>query len=331
MFSRRVLTIAALVLLSSVAGVSASEPPWVMLERGKVAFERRDLASALDILSDTVESQEEYPEAEFWLGRVYESQGQLVLAEEQYRRALNLSVYLRVPDDKILYEYALASLLMDKDSEGSLEAEALLLGIINREGGASPENISLGHKYIETLTEGSIDELLFLFREESTYSLKARRILGEKAWETGHYRSSLLHSTRVVLSLLSTAAENYRELRSDWRFDINLPEDRKQPDRDVRYPGYSDGTVDLIEGIYAYIPETADWLEQEAFWAQLYLMASSLFAEGYAESAVSIWSLMVLDDPLDGSMRSRSESGLWGRLSLRQLDEPFISKGSITP
>ena len=86
-----------MLLLSIPAGLTAQQPPWILLEHGRSAFERRDLTAALDALLDAVEADNEYPEAEFWLGRIYEAQGQLILAEEQYRRALDLSLYLRVP------------------------------------------------------------------------------------------------------------------------------------------------------------------------------------------------------------------------------------------
>lgn len=327
----RLRLLLAMLLLIVGWMLSAAEPGWVLLERGKAAYEKRDLTESLDYLLEAVELGMEYPEAEFWLGRVYEAQGQPVLAEEQYKRAISLSLYLRVPEDNILYRYVLAELLMARGPDRSLEAEAILHGIADEEGASNPSSINLDHQYIKLITESGLDELVFLYRDELTLSLKARRILGEKAWTEGRYRSSLLHSTRVILSMLSTVSEQYISDWPDWRFDIDLLEDVENPDRDIRYPGMTDGTADLIELVYQNEKNLAEWMEKEGFWPQLYLVSASLYANGFSDAAETIWDLMVLTDTVSGISMPRAEAGIWSRLALMQLEEPFISNGSLTP
>ena len=331
MFNIRIRLLSLLLLLTFTRCLSAEEPAWILLEKGKAAFDRRNLTECLDYLLETVEMNSDYPEAEFWLGRVYEAQGQPVLAEEQYRRAIDISIYLRVPEEKILYRYTLAELLMNLGADRALEAEAILFGIADGEGASRPSNLALEHQYIKLITELGLDELVYLYRDELTTSLKARKILAETAWDAGRYRSSLLHSTRTVLSLLTTSAERYRLAHPEWRFDIDPPEDADNPDRDVRYSGRSDGVVDLIERVYESDEALARWLEREGYWPQLYLVSISLFAEGFGDSAESIWKLMVITDQLSGSYLSRPEAGRWGRLAVKQLEEPFISVGSLSP
>lgn len=330
MIKRRFIIISVFFLFTSQF-VSAAPPAWILLEQGKTFYEMRDLTAALNTLLDAVEGNNEYPEAEYWLGRVYEAQGQAVLAEEQYRRAIELALYLRVPEEKIEYRYSLASLLMAQGSSREVEAEAILHALADEEGASRPETIAKDHQYLGIVTTSGFDELLFLYRDELTWSLKARRMLGEKAWIDGRFRTSLLESTRVVLSLISTAAEGYREFEPAWRFDIDEIADSEQPDRDVRYSGVTDGTAALLDLIAAEMPEMEDWLQEEGFWSQLYLMASSLFAEGYEDAAVSVWLILVIEDEYDGTYSSRTEAGTWGRLAVRQLEEPFISRGSLSP
>lgn len=321
----------SILLLNVVWTLSAAEPAWVLLEKGKAAYEKRDLTESLDYLLEAVELEIEYPEAEFWLGRVYEAQGQPVLAEEQYRRAINLSLYLRVPEENILYRYALAELLMARGPQRALEAQALLHGIADEEGASDPSSVSLDHQYMKLITEDGLDELVFLYRDELTSSLKARRILGEIAWNEGRYRSSLLHSTRVILSMLTTAANRYISDWPDWRFDIDLLEDVENPDRDIRYPGMTDGTADLIDLVYQNEEILVEWMENEGFWPQMYLVSVSLFANGFSDTAETIWELMVITEPVSGISTPRPEAGIWSRLALMQLEEPFISIGSLSP
>ncbi len=89
------IAILLLLLISTIPFLSAADPAWVLLEKGKSAFEQREMTEALDTLLDAVELNQDYPEAEYWLGKVYEAQGQAVLAEEQFRRAIELSIYLQ--------------------------------------------------------------------------------------------------------------------------------------------------------------------------------------------------------------------------------------------
>ena len=220
---------------------------------------------------------------------------------------------------------------MNQGFDRTLEAEAILSGLADEEGASLPENITLDHQYVRILTGSGLDELLFLYRDELKTSLKARRMLGEMAWIDGRYRTSLLQSGRVVLSLLTTAAEAYRAAAPEWRFDIDPVADAEQPDRDVRYPGPSDGAADLIERILSSSDELSRWLDEEGLWSQLYLLSSSMLAEGYEATAESIWSMMVLENRLTGEVNPRPEAGQWGRLAARQLEEPFITTGSLSP
>ena len=326
--SKRYITI---VLLSAAAGAFAQEPAWVLLEKGRTAYEDRDLSAAMDALLDAVEANPEYPEAEYWLGRVFDAQGQPDLAEEQYRRAIALSVYLRVPDDEIVYLYSLAELLLNRGGPDGGEAEAILNGIAEGEAESVEDEIAKGHRYVALVAEQGLDELLYLYRDERSESLKALRMLGEKAWEEGRRRSAMLNSTQSVLSMLTTAAENMREANPDWRFDIDPVRDAENPDRDVRYPGRVDGVVELLDRIRDENAELSVWMGEEGFWPQLYLLSVSLYSNGYESAAEDIWSVLVIEDPGTGLADPRPEAGPWGRLALRQRESPFISTGALAP
>ena len=325
------ITAAAIITVSAAVPAVAREPAWILLERAKAAFDERNLTAALDFLLDAVEAEDEFPEAEYWLGRVYAAAGQSVLAEQQYRRAMDLSIFLRVPQERFEIAYSLADLLLRLGKERRSDARAVLSGIIDAEGASSPAEINLEHRYVDVLIERGLDELIYLYRDPLGVSLKARRIMGETAWEDGRYRSALLHSSRTVLAMLSTAAEHYRGQYPEWRFDIDVPRDELNPDRDVRYPGETDGTAALLRRIEQGGPDILLWFEENGFWAQLYLLSVSLYAQGHSASAASLWRLMAPPDSLDGSPSPLPAAGTWGILASAQLNEPFISRGSLTP
>lgn len=320
-----------ILFFAAVSIFGAEYPAWILLEKGRSSLAQKNLPEALDYLLDAVELQREYPEAEFWLGRVYEAQGQIILAEEQYRRAIELAIYLRVPQDLTLIQYRLARLLLNQGQERALEAESILYGIANSGGASSRSGILLEHQYIARLTEGGIDELVFLYRDDLGGSLEARKLLGEIAWKRGNYRSALLHSMRAALSILTTAAERYRSMHSDWRFDIDAAKDVQNPDRDVRFPGRSDGAGRLIMLAYEEDGPLVEWMEAAGLWPVLYLLSVSLYAEGFENIAASIWELMVVRDSPGGTHSPRIQAGHWGVLAGEQLKRPFISADSLSP
>ena len=327
----RLIRVFITALLFVAALATGREPAWILLERGKAAFDERNLTASLDLFLDAVEGANEFPEAEYWLGLVYAFQGQNVLAEQQYRRAMALSLYLRVPEERYEIAYSLADLLLNSGEGRRSEALIVLSGIADSEGASSPGDIDLEHRYVHVLIERGLDELLFLYRDELGHSLKARRLMGELAWNTGRYRSALVHSVRTVLAMLSTASELYRAENPSWRFDIDVPEDERKPDRDVRYPGDNDGTVSLLYLLQNRRSEVFEWLDEYGFWAQLYLLSVSLYAEGFSERAVSLWSLMAPPDPVTGDPSPLRAAGRWGVLASAQLDEPLITTGSLVP
>lgn len=328
---KRIVIIHAALIAAGAVSAAGREPAWILLERGKAAFDERDLTAALDFLLDAVDAEDEFPEAEYWLGRVYAAGGQSILAEQQYRRAMDLSIFLRVPEERFEITYSLADLLLQLGPERRSEARALLSGIADAEGASSPAEMQLEHRYVDVLIQRGLDELIYLYRDPLGVSLRARRIMGELAWEEGRYRSSLLHSSRTVLALLSAAAEHYRGEYPEWRFDIDAPRDELNPDRDVRYPGDTDGTASLLIRIEQGNPDIPRRLERSGFWAQLYLLSVSLYAQGHSEPAASLWRLMAPPDSLDGSPSPLPAAGTWGILASAQLNEPFISRGSLTP
>ena len=194
--------------------------------------------------------------------------------------------------------------------------------------------INLEHRYVDVLIQGGLDELIYLYRDPLGVSLKARRIMGETAWEDGRYRSALLHSSRTVLAMLSTAAEHYRAEYPDWRFDIDSVLDEQNPDRDVRYPGGTDGTAALLRRIEQGRADILRWFEENGFWAQLYLLSVSLYAQGHSAAALSLWQLMAPPDPLGGDPQPLSAAGTWGILASAQprraLYQPGLPAAVIT-
>lgn len=302
---------------------SAREPSWILLERGKSAYREHQLNASLDFFMQALDSTDEYPEAEYWLGKVYEAGGQRDLAEQQYRKALLNSLYLRVPEERFLIMYSLANILLSSDASDQDEAEVLLLEILNSERVVDVAFIEREHRYINTLINRGLDDLLFLYRDELHQSLKAMRILGEYSWRKGRYRSALLYSTRTVLSLLSTAAEQYRAYDSAWRFDIDRIKDAESPDRDIRYPLPVDGVEDLLEKINNHQSHLIDWLFEMGFWRQIYLLSLSLYAEGYAETAEDLWRFL--------AAQTDSRVALWVNLATAQLEQPFLSENSLEP
>ena len=306
---------------------------WLYLSKGINAYMDGRFEESLGHFQTALNRNSEYPEAQYWMGKLYEAQGSAVLALEHYRNALRFSPYLRNREDEISILYSMSDVLIQMGDDSREEALQILYRIVDSQEEELARGLQQGYRYVNLLSEKGLDQLVYLYRDDLNASFEARKRLAELSWEAGEYRSALLNSTRVVLSFMSRLSDEYRKKYPSWRFDINTMEDRENPDRDIRFPGMTDGISELIGRVYDSEPFLTDWLEKEAFWAYMYLLSISLYATGAEESARSIWSLIVFDGnpEIPEEEKKRLESGRWGRLASRQLESPFISAGSISP
>lgn len=328
--------------------------PWLLLEKGKGYFRDRDFATSLNYFSLAQEKGAIFPEVEYWIGRIYEEEGELVLAEEQYLKAYSLHKYLYIQDDKYEIAYRLSRLYLNRQAWDSYED--ILLGLIQDEMGRNMAQVEQEHLLVRVIKERGIDELLFLYRNQYRYSLRALRELGVFYYKQGNYRSALIHNLYAVMSGFSAGADGLLEVFPEYQYPRSLEQlrdwdplylaeelesriQRFRPDflfpRDPLSREFKDQQAAIDRGL-AILDEEGDpyrfsgllyslqkmglrsgvytYLKEQGFYSSLYYLAGSLYGEGFENQARELWEVLY-----------RSENaGNWALEASMQLENPHL-------
>ena len=264
-------------------------PLWLLMERGKQAFSIGEFGLASRVFREVLNREGSNPDAEVWLARIFEQEGELTLAEKQYQKALEYKNDLYIADDQIEVLYSLAEIYRKTDQYGKYEKT--LLDIIDYD--QTSNILNLQYSMLDAFKNYSLDKMFELYRySESRYN-RARTELGIFYYQTGRYTESQIN---LVIPLISSASDGFdyiynRTADYEYRsFDIHIAE------------------------INSY-GELKIFLENEDYYRTVYYLGAAMFADGYIEQATALWQIAVnYDDP----------DSIWSVKSSRQLRSPFI-------
>ncbi|MBI9100879.1 MAG: hypothetical protein JEY99_00575 [Spirochaetales bacterium] len=273
-------------------------PDWLMIERGRQAIIDRELGDALrifrSILGNAANEGRMVPEAEMWLGYIFEQEGETELAVQQYNRALDHADILYVMEDKYTILYRLANLYEAIYQYGKYET---LLKRIITEGSADevePEAslIYLQEAMFNALMRDGIDKLFILYRKNEKKLQPAYSKLGLYHYKTGLYREAV----RNYISSLITPVTNVVDYQRNLDFTYE-------------YTTLSEFLFDSLSD-----PVLSDYLEEVGFVQDLYYLGASLFGTGNTGMSREIW-MAILHSAPDSTWKERAN---------RQLTDPFI-------
>ena len=133
-FSGRVTALAAGVILFLSATAYSQPvddqglPGWVLYEKGLFLYEQGKLDQALEYFNLSAKSGSLTPEANYSIGRIYEEEGDYLLAEKQYDKALEDARFLYIPEQKWSIYYSLAGIYLNRDEYDRYEQ--MLLSVL---------------------------------------------------------------------------------------------------------------------------------------------------------------------------------------------------------
>lgn len=273
-----------------------SEPAWLTIERGRKAIREGDIDVALSIfrseLGRGVAEDTPKPEAEFWIGYIFELEGELELAERQYLRALERKNHLYSPEDAYTILYRLAFLYEMMYKYGSYEAtltQVLDMSLEEQSGEISSDRGELMYSLLER--EG-LNRVLLLYRSGAEIGQVAFRRLGKFYYQTGRYRESIVVLLDSLVISVSTLIEHIREHNREYEF-ISL-----------------ETLLFEIEGSKLF----SSYLSESGFSENLYYLAASLFAQGEVRRSREVWSILLY----------LPEGNFFREKAVQQLAEPYI-------
>ncbi len=179
------------------------KPSWLLLERGRQAFELGEYGLASRVFREVIEKDKISPDAEFWLARIFEKQGEYILAEKQYNRALENSNDFYIPEQKFSVLYRLADIYRKTDQYGKYEKT--LNEIIDSDEDRL-EIFNLQYAMMDIIKKADINKLLELYRYDKDKSNRAFSELGIFYYKTGRYNEA---EVNLVLPVVVTATVGF--------------------------------------------------------------------------------------------------------------------------
>ena len=255
-----------------------------------------ELNDSLDKLAEAIGALAMYPESEFWIGRVFQAEGELKLAEIQYQRAWDMREAYEISDERYTALYALADLYRTRGEYPKMEEQYLLI-VQDDPTASDPRNEYLRAAMVNTLTKDGFDKFMSLYRTELDFAVQAYDSLGSFWYESGRQAKAVLYVGLAVNRVLTKVIDAIRSGE----------------------PSYSYVTLgELLERITGR-RDLKDYTKSADLYRLLFTLADALYANGARTSAVGIWK----------SLSTATEAGAWGTRAAAQLRAPTVKTPSI--
>ncbi len=334
--------------------VAADQPGWVLFEKGLALFEEGRLDEALEMITLSKGEGEPNPEVLYWTGRIYEAEGDYLLAGMRYQEALKKARFLYIPDQKWEIYYSLSDIYLNQKEYENYEQ--ILLTVFDEEMKRNTEIIRREHSYVQLLKSEGLDKLLLLYRLKLSYSLEAALRLGRFYNSSELWKSSLIKNLYTVLTLYTGGVELLIADSPDFSFPVDM-EEAWERDPEFLISVYeslcSKGGVDfsysrnldtldadrrtddtlraneLIRKDYPWFRMTPSLytllkiedqvrdrglLKLETLYSSLFFLAEALYQEGHLERAKELWGLLVLS----------SSPSSWKILAGKKIEDPDL-------
>ncbi len=208
-----------------------------------------------------------YPEAEYWVGKVYLAEGELRLAELQIQHAYALNASLVIPQERFDMLYDLASLY--SVSRNYKAYESVLLDIAAEDPLFAADKRYLRDAMERALSRSGFGTFMSLTRAKAGVWGEAERLLGEFYLESGRVQA-VAYLAAVVNSSLSVAIERLEKRDSSWEYR-NL--------------------ADLLQRIGGN-RELFIWAKDISLYRALYELGLALDRGGNREGGAEIWQVL---------------------------------------
>ncbi len=257
----------------------AADPLWLQLDAGKEAVSTGDLGHAVLIFRKILKQQPNNPEAQKWLGIIYEKEGEFQLAALQFEKALENKKNMVIKEDEYYILYHLSGIYAHENK--GAEYIQVLQKIISD---ASDETVtqSMQREMTIVLKKSGIDKFFELYRPEAKITVKAHYLLGMYYFQKKQYDKALNHfvfslgePVRVMIDDLKTYNPSYsyeiikktspmekllQSIRNNKRItsyldDVSFYNSLLYAGESVVYSGYKRNGLQMVELVIQFSPE----------------------------------------------------------------------------
>lgn len=203
-----------------------------------------------------------YPEAEYWKGRVFFVEGELSLAELQYKRAYSMIPSLEIPDELYTILYSMAELYAARSD--FVAWENVMTSIVD----SNDKSIDtfLREAMMATLLDDGFNRFMTLYRIVPSYSLDANAALASFYLERG--RAPAVMHAAIAVNMTLTRAIAMMELK----------------DRNYTW----NGLEEFLRSV-AQRKDISAYLREAGLPRLLLTLADSVYIAGGRSAATMIW------------------------------------------
>jgi len=266
---------------------------WLAIEELRGAAAINNSLKTLKTLALELQS---YPEAEFGIGKVFNVEGELALAELQYRKALDAAASLEVPDDRLEIVMALAGVHKSKGDWKSYEDDlrlALADSVI-----FSPQDDFMRTAMERALDLEGFDTMVSLYPVHEPKIIGPASALGEFFLRNGR--------SQATISLALAADAMITQVMERLR---------------INEPGSDYSSLSALADRIAARREVAEWCDAKGLWKYLYYLGESLLGDSRLQAGRRLLR----------ELAGAKGGGAWGRAAAQALARPSGVKPAILP
>ncbi|MDR1318802.1 MAG: hypothetical protein LBJ90_04180 [Treponema sp.] len=240
----------------------------------------------------------DYPEAEYWIGETYRTEGELGLALSQFRKAYELRGLFENPGSDLDILYKIADICKIRQEYNEMERTLLLIlgqdTLWSEESGSFAKNAM-----IRTLENEGINRFLSLYRYNNTAVEEAHRLLGF------YYYASGRHSRAEEHLMFSFLIQN-----------TVILEELIRREYDYEFTGLRALSDEINRNSLL-----SDYASKTEYYRTIYYLGTSLFGTGKAGPARDFWNFLA----------ACGEAGEWQNRARAQLSGPRVDRAVEMP
>lgn len=269
---------------------------WLKLQRGIAFFQEKQYGEAMVLFSECQTIHPSHADVEFWIGRIYEVEGDYELAKLQYKKALSLYRF----EDPLTADQIYQTSLHLSDVYLKLNDEANFLTILDdllnqSNSGTLEEREKLYLSLYNTLKREGLNKVLELYRIQNSFEIE---IFNRKASfyqkKSEESQKATLNLMLSVVSSLTTILEElesmdisfiFTEKQNASQLSIEKITDAKEVNK-LYSEVYSDLALLLAEK--SRVKSIQDYIRKNEVMENIYYFAMQLKKEGDVKNAIDL-------------------------------------------
>lgn len=188
---------------------------WVSYQKGANFYYQKDYGEAFSYFRKAAAGRD-YPEAEYWIGQIFENEGNIALALKQYEKALELSDVAENRGFHYTVLYRIAA-IYERQKKYNLY-ELTLERIVNEIKRETNADLDYENVLTDRILDNGMDKLVYYFRHEGDSLVKPSSDLGIYYFSHSRDRNAVRYLLSATMIVLTRIMEQMKEYDPGWNY-----------------------------------------------------------------------------------------------------------------